>query len=104
MRPNPDGFAPEVRTEMEKLFWWGIRALLSLTTGGPEEAYAEGGQNGELNLPPVSTRFISQRAMGFRLLLPADGGTRFGPRSLERGGKSLHFPPCETTGSCSDAL
>ena len=31
MRPNPDGFAPEVRAEMEKLFWWGIRALLSLT-------------------------------------------------------------------------
>jgi putative NADPH-quinone reductase len=42
LRPNPDGFAPEVRAEMEKLFWWGIRALLSLTTGGPEEAYAEG--------------------------------------------------------------
>ncbi|MGB9273663.1 MAG: hypothetical protein WCC08_00350 [Terrimicrobiaceae bacterium] len=40
---------------MEKLFWCGIRALLSLTTGGPEEAYGEGGQNGELNLPPVST-------------------------------------------------
>ena len=51
MRPNPDGFAPEVRTEMEKPFWWGIRALLSLTK--------EGGQNGELNLPPVSTRFPS---------------------------------------------
>lgn len=49
MRPNPDGFAPEVRAEMEKLFWRGIRALLSLTTGGPEEAYAEGGQNGELS-------------------------------------------------------
>jgi putative NADPH-quinone reductase len=42
--PNPDGFAPEVRAEMEKLFWWGIRALLSLTTGGPEETYAEGGR------------------------------------------------------------
>ena len=53
---------------------------------------------------PAGVHEISQRAMGFRLLLPADSGTRFGPRSLERGGKSLHFPPCETTGSCSDAL
>ena len=42
MRPNPEGFAPEVRAEMEKLFWWGVGALLSLTTGGPEEAYGEG--------------------------------------------------------------
>jgi hypothetical protein len=88
LRPNPDGFAPEVRAEMEKLFWWGIRALLSLTTGGPEEAYAEGGQNGELNLPPVSTE-ISQRAVGFRLLVPTDSGTRFVPRSLEPGAGNL---------------
>ena len=80
MRPNPDGFAPEVRAEMEKLFWWGIRALLSLTK--------EGGQNGELNLPPVSTE-ISQRAVGFRLLVPTDSGTRFVPRSLEAGAGNL---------------
>ena len=88
---------------MEKLFWWGIRALLSLTTGGPEEAYAEGGQNGELNLPAVSTE-ISQRAVGFWLLVPSDSGTASSHAALNRGGKSLHFPPCETTGSCSDAL
>jgi membrane protease YdiL (CAAX protease family) len=69
---------------MEKLFWWGICALLPLTTGGPEEAYAEGGQNGELNLPPVSTE-ISKRAVGFQPLVPTDSGTRFVPRSLERG-------------------
>ncbi|MGB7789950.1 MAG: hypothetical protein WBL39_01960, partial [Terrimicrobiaceae bacterium] len=75
---------------MEKLFWWGIRAVLSLTK--------EGGQNGELNLPPVSTK-ISQRAVGFWLPVPSDSGTRFVPRSLEAGRKSLHFPPCETTGS-----
>jgi hypothetical protein len=70
LRPNPDGFAPEVRAEMEKLFWWGIRAQLSLATGGLKEAYAEGGQNGELNLPA---------RLGLRLLVPTDSGTRFVP-------------------------
>jgi hypothetical protein len=29
LRLNPDGFAPEVRAEMGKLFWWGIRAPCS---------------------------------------------------------------------------
>jgi hypothetical protein len=101
LRPTPDGFAPAVRAEMEKLFWCGIRALLPdnwRTRGG----LCGRGQNGDPYLPQLSTRFPAR--YGFRLLLPADSGTRFGPRSLERGGKSLHLPPCETTGFCSDAL
>ena len=42
------------------------------------------GQNGELNLPPVSTE-ISQRAVGFRLLLPSDSGTASSHAALNRG-------------------
>ena len=80
MRPNPDGFAPEVRTEMEKLFWWGRRALLSLTK--------EGGQNGELNLPPVSTRFPSA-LWGFGSSFPLIVAHASGPRSLEPGAGNL---------------
>ncbi len=66
----------------------GKKALLSLTTGGPEEAYISDGFNGDINsiLRPIQRGIL--QFVGFSVLRPH---IIYGPAHLDQGRRRVHL-------------